>query len=40
MKKFEWQDDYFAVSVSECGVNKVREHIKNQEQHHEKKTFQ
>lgn len=39
-KKFEWQDDYFAVSVSESGVNKVREYIKNQEQHHEKKTFQ
>lgn len=38
--KFEWQDDYFAVSVSESGVNKVREYIKNQEQHHAKKTFQ
>ncbi len=38
--KFEWQDDYFAVSVSESGVNKVREYIKNQEQHHSKKTFQ
>jgi REP element-mobilizing transposase RayT len=37
--KFEWQDDYFAVSVSESGVNKVREYIKNQEQHHAKKTF-
>lgn len=39
-QKFEWQDDYFAVSVSEPGVNKVREYIKNQEQHHAKKTFQ
>lgn len=39
-EKFEWQDDYFAVSVSESGVNRVREYIKNQEQHHEKKTFQ
>lgn len=39
-QKFEWQDDYFAVSVSESGVNKVREYIKNQEQHHAKKTFQ
>lgn len=38
--KFEWQDDYFAVSVSESGVNKVREYIKNQEKHHAKKTFQ
>jgi putative transposase len=39
-EKFEWQNDYFAVSVSESGVNSVREYIKNQEQHHEKKTFQ
>ena len=39
-QKFEWQDDYFAVSVSESGVNKVREYIKNQERHHTKKTFQ
>jgi REP element-mobilizing transposase RayT len=39
-KKFEWQGEYFAVSVSESGVNKVREYIKNQEIHHTKKTFQ
>jgi putative transposase len=39
-QKFEWQDDYFAVSVSESGVNKVREYIKNQEVHHQQKTFQ
>lgn len=39
-RKFEWQDDYFAVSVSESAINRVREYIKNQEQHHEKKTFQ
>ena len=38
-KKFEWQDDYFAVSVSESGINKVRDYIKNQEAHHAKKTF-
>ncbi|MBX9782875.1 MAG: IS200/IS605 family transposase [Chitinophagaceae bacterium] len=37
---FEWQDDYFAVSVSESGVDAVREYIKNQETHHAKKTFQ
>ena len=36
---FEWQDEYFAVSVSESGVNAVREYIKNQEAHHAKKTF-
>ena len=37
---FEWQDEYFAVSVSESGVNRVREYIKNQEEHHKHKTFQ
>lgn len=39
-EKFEWQDDYFAVSVSESRVDKVREYIKNQETHHTKKIFQ
>ncbi len=34
--KFSWQDDYFAVSVSHSHVNKVRDYIKNQEQHHKK----
>ncbi len=38
-EKFEWQDEYFAVSVSESGIDKVREYIKNQEEHHGKKTF-
>jgi REP element-mobilizing transposase RayT len=39
-ERFEWQDDYFAVSVSESIVDKVRDYIKNQEEHHKKKTFQ
>ncbi len=39
-QKFEWQDDYFAVSVGESGIDKVRDYIKNQEEHHTKKTFQ
>jgi REP element-mobilizing transposase RayT len=39
-EKFEWQDEYFAVSVSESIVDKVRDYIKNQEEHHHKKTFQ
>lgn len=38
--KFEWQDEYFAVSVSESVIDKVREYIKNQETHHAKKSFQ
>lgn len=38
-EKFEWQDEYFAVSVSESLVDKIRDYIKNQEEHHQKKTF-
>jgi len=39
-EKFEWQTEYFAVSVSESMIDKVRNYIKNQEAHHQKKTFQ
>jgi putative transposase len=39
-EKFEWQDEYFAVSVSESIIDKVRNYIKNQEQHHSKKSFE
>ena len=38
-RKFEWQDEYFALSVSESVLNRVRNYIKNQEEHHKKKTF-
>lgn len=38
--KLEWQDEYFAVSVSKSGIDRLREYIKNQEAHHAKKTFQ
>ncbi len=37
--KFRWQDEYFAVSVSESQVDTVRKYIQNQEEHHDKKTF-
>jgi putative transposase len=37
--KFSWQDDYYAVSVSESQVKKVVNYIKNQETHHSKKSF-
>jgi len=37
--KFNWQDDYFAVSVSHSHVNKVRAYIKNQDEHHKKITW-
>ena len=33
-EKFEWQDEYFAVSVSESGIDRVRDYIKRQEEHH------
>jgi len=38
-QRLEWQDDYFAVSVSESVVPKVREYIQNQEEHHKKKSY-
>ncbi len=37
--KFEWADEYYAVSVSESSLDKVREYIDKQEEHHKKKTF-
>ncbi|MBS1775192.1 MAG: IS200/IS605 family transposase [Bacteroidetes bacterium] len=40
LQKFEWQDEYFAVSVSESIIDKVRNYIKKQEEHHSQKTFQ
>ena len=39
-EKLEWQDEYFAASVSFSALNTVRNYIKNQEEHHKKKTFQ
>ncbi len=38
--KFGWQDEYYAVSVSEVMVDRVRNYIKNQEEHHRQITFQ
>lgn len=37
--RFEWQDEYFAVSVSESLADNVRKYIKRQEEHHLKKTY-
>jgi putative transposase len=37
--KFEWQDEYIALSVSESVVEKVRNYIAGQEEHHKRKTF-
>jgi REP element-mobilizing transposase RayT len=39
-EKFEWQDEYFAVSVSESHIDRVRNYIKNQEDHHSRKMWE
>ena len=39
-EKLNWQDEYFAVSVSESQVEAVRKYIFNQEAHHSKKSFE
>ena len=39
-EKFEWQDEYFAASVSEQKIKKVGAYIKNQEEHHKHITFE
>lgn len=33
-EKFEWQDEYWGVSVSESMIETVRNYFKNQENHH------
>ncbi len=38
-KRFAWQNEYYAVSVSASAVDKVRAYIRNQEQHHRKRSF-
>lgn len=37
--KFGWADEYYAASVSESNLNRVRAYIDNQEEHHRKETF-
>ena len=39
-EKFGWQDEYFAVSVSQSHFDRINNYISNQEEHHKKKTFQ
>ncbi len=38
-QKLVWAEEYYAASVSESMVDKVRNYIKNQEEHHHKKTY-
>lgn len=37
--RFEWQDDYYAASVSESDVEAIRRYIAGQEEHHRIKSF-
>ncbi|MCH7764788.1 MAG: IS200/IS605 family transposase [Candidatus Marinimicrobia bacterium] len=37
--QFVWQDEYFAVSISESDKQKVRKYIRNQKEHHRTRTF-
>jgi REP element-mobilizing transposase RayT len=39
-QKFGWQTGYGAFSVSQSGVERVFRYIKNQKQHHRKKSFE
>lgn len=38
--KFEWQDEYFAVSVNESTLESVRKYIATQEAHHQIRSFE
>lgn len=38
--RFGWQSRYAAFTVSESQVSRVRSYIRNQEEHHRRKTFE
>jgi putative transposase len=40
LTKFAWQNGYGAFSVGQSEVDRVKEYIARQEEHHRKKTFQ
>jgi putative transposase len=40
VRKFGWQEGYGAFSVSKSAVPSVRKYIREQEQHHHRRTFQ
>ena len=37
--RFEWQEEYIALSVSKSLLSKVRSYIQDQEKHHSKRLF-
>ena len=38
--KFEWQDDFYAVSIGMSQAENLRKYIRNQEEHHKNVPFQ
>jgi len=38
--KFEWQDDFYSVSIGMSQLDNLRKYIRNQDQHHQKVSFQ
>ncbi len=38
--KFIWQDEYYAVSLGESELGRVKSYIDNQVEHHARKTFE
>jgi putative transposase len=38
--KFEWQDDFYAVSIGMPQLENLRKYIRNQEEHHKQETLQ
>jgi putative transposase len=40
VRDFGWQDGYGAFTVSSSQLEAVKEYIKNQAEHHRKRTFQ
>ena len=38
-KRFQWQDEYYAVSVSQSQIDVVRNYLRNQEIHHRKRSY-
>lgn len=38
-EKFEWQDEYSALSVNSSALDRLRAYIYNQKEHHRKKTY-
>jgi len=38
--KFEWQDDFYSVSIVMSQIDNLRNYIRNQEQHHKIVSFE